>query len=387
MRPCDALLAALPRAPKYEYDWAALNGDPALRRLTEAMAGTPQDPEWHGEGDVWTHTQRVCRALTEQEAFRAMDAGSREVLSLAALLHDIGKIRCTRPENGRLVSPRHGPVGARMARSLLWRDLGLCGDLRRQRLREAVCLLIKYHTRPPHFMEDTETTLLRLASNGDLTPRFTLKALCLLAEADRLGSVAADNPEMLERIELGRELCREAECYEGPYPFASSHTRRRLFAGGAVWKDQDLYDDTWGEVILLCGLPGTGKDTWCQSVHPGLPTVSLDDLRRELDVDPGDEQGRVVQATRERAREYLRARQPFIWNATSLTGLRSQQIELFEQYHARARIVFLETDWSENLRRNANRAHAVPEAVVSRMLDRLEPPERWEAHEVNWICV
>jgi predicted kinase len=236
-------------------------------------------------------------------------------------------------------------------------------------------------------MEDTETTLLRLASNGDLTPRFTLKALCLLAEADRLGSVAADNPEMLERIELGRELCREAGCYEGPYPFASSHTRRRLFAGGAVWKDQDLYDDTWGEVVLMCGLPGTGKDTWIKANCPDLPVVSLDDLRLEMDVEPTENQGRVVQAARERAKALLREKRPFVWNATSLTSLRAQQIDLFEQYHARVRVVYLETPWEENLRRNASRPDAVPEHVIDRMLARLEPPERFEAQAVEWICV
>ena len=95
----------------------------------------------------------------------------------------------------------------------------------------------------------------------------------------------------------------------------------------------------------------------------------------------------MVQAAREQARGYLRARQPFVWNATSLTVLRDQQVALFEQYHARVRIVFLETDWRENLRRNADREAAVPEAVISRMLDRLEPPERWEARNVRWICV
>ena len=94
----------------------------------------------------------------------------------------------------------------------------------------------------------------------------------------------------------------------------------------------------------------------------------------------------AVQLARERALALLRDRTPFVWNATSLTGLRSKWVELFERYGARVRIVFLETGWEENLRRNGSRAAVVPEDVIGGMLDRLEPPERWEADRVEWLC-
>ncbi|MBR3278244.1 MAG: AAA family ATPase [Lachnospiraceae bacterium] len=67
--------------------------------------------------------------------------------------------------------------------------------------------------------------------------------------------------------------------------------------------------------------------------------------------------------------------------------MRAQQIELFERYHARVRLVYLEITWDENLRRNASRPDAVPEDVIDRMLARLEPPERFEAQAVKWISV
>ena len=385
----DDLRACLPGPPDYAFDWEGLAGIRPLANLMEGMAGTPQRAEWHGEGDVWTHTRMVCEALAALPAFREMGECPRNALALAALLHDIGKIPCTRLENGKWTSPHHGPVGAQMARALLWREFGMCGRPEAQRFREAVCLLIRYHTLPLHLLEGRcpETDALRLATNGELTPLFTLRALCLLAEADVRGHIAADIPERLEQVELSRELAKEAGCLDGPYPFPSVHTQRTLFAGGSVWRDQALYDDTWGEVILLCGLPGTGKDAWIGREHPDLPTVCLDDLRRELGVGPGDDQGRVVQAAKARAKALLRAKQPFIWNATSLTARRAQQIDLFERYHARTRIVFLETEWAENLRRNAGRADAVPEGVIYGMLDRLEPPERFEARQVAWRCV
>jgi len=50
-------------------------------------------------------------------------------------------------------------------------------------------------------------------------------------------------------------------------------------------------------------------------------------------------------------------------------------------------MVFLETDYQENLYRNKNRKDMVPSSVIDKMLAKLTPPERFEAHEVNWICI
>lgn len=385
----DSLLACLPRAPKFEYDWVGLRALAPLSGWFARMAATPQNPAWHGEGDVMTHTRMVCDALAGLADFRAMPEAGRDALALAALLHDVGKCDCTRLENGVLTSPRHGPVGARLARGLLWRDFGLCGSDDAMRFREAVCLLIHYHTKPLHLVEADRPPVvaMKLAANGELAPAFSLRALCLLSRADVLGRIASDAADNLEKIALSRELAREEGCLDGPYPFPSARTRRALFSGASVWRDQELYDDSWGEVILMCGLPGTGKDAWIRKNHPELPTVCLDDVRRELGVAATDEQGRVVQTAKARAKALLRDKQPFIWNATSLTPRRAQQIELFESYHARVRVVYLETGWEENLRRNAERADPVPEDAIGRMLDRLDPPERFEAQAVDWLCV
>lgn len=389
MTPLEQLLRCLPGPPAYAYDWPRLREVVPLGAWIGRMEKTPQNPAWHGEGDVWTHTRMVCDALARSTDFQALPPRLHPVLALAALLHDIGKPQCTRLENGVWVSPRHGPVGAQIARALLWREFGLCGQADQQQFREAVCLLIRYHTLPLHLLDGKEPSLraLKIAANGALAPDFTWKALCLLAEADVQGRIARDTPEKLDAIALSQELARDEGCLDGPYPFASACTRRALFSGAKVWKDQELYDPSWGEVILLCGLPGTGKDTWIAGHAPHLPTVCLDDIRRDMGIAPGSNQGAVVQAAREKARGFLRARQPFIWNATSLTGLRSQQIALFESYQARVRIVYLETPWEENLRRNAARRAVVPESVLCRMLDQLEPPEAFEARQVEWLSV
>ena len=152
--------------------------------------------------------------------------------------------------------------------------------------------------------------------------------------------------------------------------------------------DQPLFDPTWGEVVLLSGLPGTGKDTWIQANCPDLPMVSLDALRRKMRVKPIDNQSAVLQAAQEQARELLRKKQPFVWNATNLTmETRRKQIDRFERYGARVRVVYLETPWMERIRRNAGREDAVPEGAVERMLEKTVPPTPDEAQTVEWLCV
>jgi len=384
----EELISCLPCAPDLIWDWAALKAG-RLGALLEKLALTQQNPEWHGEGDVLIHTMMVCEALTSDSAFRAMDTDSRNCLMLAALLHDAGKITRTRLEDGVLVSPGHGAAGASMVRTLLWQEFGLSGDAKLQAMREAVCLLIRYHTLPLHILDQNDPVLRvrKTAANGGNAPLFTLDMLCMLAEVDVRGRICADAAEKLETIALGRELAREAGCLNGPYSFPDSRTCRAYLSGRGIWPEQPIYNDTWGEVVLMCGLPGAGKDTWISENLPGLPTVCLDDIRSQLGIKPTDNQGPVAQAAKEQAKEYLRAKQPFVWNATCITPmLRDKQIRLFEDYGAAVRIVYLETGWDEGLRRNSQRSRNVPEAAICRMLDNLTPPERWEADRVEWIC-
>ena len=56
-----------------------------------AMVDVPQDPHWHPEGDVWTHTLMVVDA-----AAGLRDGGEDDLaLMFAALCHDFGKPETT----------------------------------------------------------------------------------------------------------------------------------------------------------------------------------------------------------------------------------------------------------------------------------------------------
>lgn len=357
--------------------------------VAQKMRQTPQSPRWHGEGDVLTHTGMVAEELQNLPEYRTLSNRQQKIVTTAAWLHDIGKISQTREVGDDIESPNHAGVGSRMARAELWLNSGLCGTSDAMLMRESIALLIRYHSFPPHAIDapDAKLRLHRIAANGLLIPDFSIKLLCILARADMLGRICDDKNEMLEQIALCEELAKEEGCYESPYQFPSDLTRRAYLAGRDVWKDQLLYDDTWGEVVLMSGLPGTGKDTWIVRNLPDLPMVSLDDIRRKHKISPTAPQGFVANLAKEQAKAHLRAHQEFVWNATNLTtDTRRQLISLFESYGARVRIVYLETDWATQLQRNGSREHQVPVSVIESMLSKLTPPEASEGTKVEWIA-
>lgn len=372
--------------PGGRVDWEAL-GEIGFAPFFAEMAQTMQNPDFHAEGDVLTHTKMVCEALLAEEGYCRLGEGGRAMMFLAALLHDVGKPKCTRLEDGVLRSRYHASCGARIARKFLWRTFGLCGSAESRRLRESVCALIRYHSFPPFAMQNqnAELRLLRIASCGELAEDFTIERLCLLERADMRGRLGMDIAESVEKIEYCELLAKEIGCFTAPYRFSDPFSQRAYFLGKTAWRDQELYRDTWGEVILMSGLPGTGKDTYIGKNFPDLPMVSLDKIRERLSISPTDKQAPVVAAAEEEAREYLRRKQPFIWNATCTSvEIRAKQISLFEQYGASVRTVFLETEWEEELRRNAGREAVVPQPVIEKMLTRLEIPERHECERVVW---
>lgn len=84
----------------------------------QATIGCEQDPEWHPEGDVWTHTGHVLDAFAAE---RRGEAEEDLIVGLACLCHDLGKPATTRFVDGRLRSRGHEAAGEAPTRSFLAR--------------------------------------------------------------------------------------------------------------------------------------------------------------------------------------------------------------------------------------------------------------------------
>ena len=351
-------------------DWASFDAP-----WVAAMAACPQDPEHHAEGDVWTHTKMVCDALVSLPEWQALPEGERELVFAAALLHDVAKPACTRIEDGRIRQPGHSLRGAAMVREMLWRA-GVPA-----RVREAIAGLIRHH-QVPFFLIDQVDPRRRLAALSQVA---RCDHLALLTRADALGRITRDPQRLLDNIDLFAALAEGEGCERAPYAFPSDHTRFLYFRDEGRDPHTLAFDDTRCEVVVMSGLPGSGKDRWIRD-NLDLPVISLDGIREELDMPATGEQGAVINAARDRAREHLRRGEPFVWNATCLgRDIRRRIIDLCAAYRARVRVVYLEVPRARLLQQNRARAAVVPEAAIERMLRLWEPPDATEAHRVDWI--
>ncbi len=342
------------------------------------MADCPQDATYHAEGDVWIHTRMVCESLLTNEQWRALPAQEREIVFIAALMHDVGKPACTRTEEGRITSRGHSTRGAMLAREILWRmNVPI-------RLRESIVSLIRWH-QIPFFLIDSPNSQRRLFEVSHTT---RCDWLALVTEADARGRICQDQPRLLDNIALFTQFAAEQNCLHEPRPFPSDHSRFLYFQKEDRDPDYLAFDDTICEVIVMSGFPGVGKDTWIAHNHPAWPVISLDELRVEMKIKPTDNQGPVVARAREKMREFLRRKQSFIWNATNISRqMRAHCLGLCAAYNARIRIVYLETSEQNLFAQNQARAASVPAQVITKLFSRWEVPDLTEAHRVDWVVL
>lgn len=382
----EKLVEAIPVSSDSRIDWEKIGETPLGEHLLR-MEKTPQNPAYHAEGDVLTHTKMVCEALISLDGYKNASREDRILLFLAALMHDIGKPAVTKLKDGEWTSPRHTSAGANIARALLWRDFSLSGNGMAQNFRESLCALIRYHSFPPNALKEENPLpkFIKIASVGELATGFSLRKLCLLEKADAMGRIAEGGSDYPERIDYCEMLAEEYGVADAPFPFEDAYSKRAFFRGKTSRPADMLYNGGFGEVIVMSGLPGTGKDTWIAKNFPDTPIISLDEIRKRLGFAPSETPGEVVVYAHEEAKKLLRKEKTFIWNATSLFPLlREKQITLFEQYGASVRTVFLETSWEEGISRNKNRKAEVPIGVIEKMLAKLEPPLPFECERVNW---
>jgi tRNA nucleotidyltransferase (CCA-adding enzyme) len=152
------------------------------------LADTPQDPAWHPEGDVWTHTLLAVDQAAPLLA--GLDRPHALTVMLATLCHDLGKPATTKLEDGRIRSRGHEEAGLPPTESLLdrWKVHSLEGyDVRAQ-----VLALVGNHLKPGQLYDDrdrvSDGAIRRLARKCE--PRLLYR----VARADCLGRTPGDFP-------------------------------------------------------------------------------------------------------------------------------------------------------------------------------------------------
>ena len=176
------------------------------------LSGTPQDPDWHPEGDVGTHTMLVVDAAAMVAEREGIEGDDRAVLIFSALCHDFAKPKTTmlRERDGRMrwSSWGHEPEGGPMARDFL-RRIHIKASIIDQ-----VVPLVENHLAHSTMAKGVVTprAVRRLAMR--LSPA-SIEQLVQLIEADHSGRppLPPGLPEGALRI---REAAREQAVEKGP---------------------------------------------------------------------------------------------------------------------------------------------------------------------------
>ena len=133
-----------------------------------ALRGVEQPPEYHGEGDAYSHTML---------AMEAVDDNADPRVFWGALLHDIGKSETTVFEGGRWRSVGHAEAGAEMVPSVMER-IGL------PELATDVAWLVRRHLFHFSWNLDHELRLTRNQRKAMEHPLFPLLLKVCMADAE-----------------------------------------------------------------------------------------------------------------------------------------------------------------------------------------------------------
>ncbi len=179
----------------------------------KALQGVEQPPQFHPEGDVWTHTLMMLDRMQTEDP----------VLAWAVWLHDIGKPPTAACIDGRWRFEKHAVVGAQMADAVLRR-------LRfPNRQREAITDCIRSH--------------MRFADVPQMRPA---RLRCWMAE-----------PLFPVELELHRLDCMASH--------GKTDSLKRIEALADEWSRQQPLPAHWirGNDLLALGLPpGPGIGDW-----------------------------------------------------------------------------------------------------------------------------
>ena len=397
-------LAALAQQATPDIDECVRVLGPALP-LLQAFERTPQDAQWHAEGNVHIHTGMVLAelyALLQDEA-KHIQGRQRQALILGTMLHDIAKPLCTREKEirGRIcvVSPRHGDVGRDYLAYRLM-EFPLPYDV-----VETVLALVGEHSKPTKLV-------LTDASAGQyraVARRVDHELLYWLERADMQGRICADADQQMERLALFRLFSEEYQAWhqsrlnqdwknalhdalqafdpdQQDLIYANAIREREadsMFCPEEALAKPYAHQTTFPKLVVVCGPSGAGKSTWIKTHLPHYEVVSLDHIREQLCGQRAVQKhkGKVMHAAKDQLRAHLRNHGNVVWDATNLRkAFRDSICDLGFAYKALVTLVVFQPAITALQHDNRNRTHPVPNMVLQKQIDQLEWPTVSDAH-------
>ncbi|WP_199609641.1 AAA family ATPase [Flocculibacter collagenilyticus] len=372
--------------------------------LLHEFEGTEQDKVWHAEGNVAIHTNMVLGELYKLLSSEAshIQGVQRQILILAALLHDIAKPITTRRKDisgiERVVAPKHEEVGAGylatrlialpLAHKSIITIIGLVGFHQVPKL-----LVVRNKDYNDYFnlSLNADLALLYWLEMADMKGRYCddldaqldlLAQFKLFAEDYDLWQVNDPTESQLKRIQV------KPSHYE--QTFLNGYAIKQLASGQistieeATAKNYEL-SQHYCHLFIMCGISGSGKSTWIENNLDGFEVISLDEIRKALNGkrECQKNRGQVLQLAKSRLKSALANKRNVVWDATNIRkDFRSVICQLGENYGALITIVAFQLTEKYLRANNQHRKFAVSDSVISDQINKLEWPWVTEAHRM-----
>lgn len=372
---------------------------------------TPQDKDWHAEGNVHIHTDMVLSeiySIINKEA-KHLNYKDKEILVWSALLHDICKPISTKEfeKNGllRIGSKNHEILG----RDYLFYKLRHYVNDPYQ--FNQIVNLVGLHNIPKLLViKDLPKT-----SYYKLSREVRMDLIYYLELADMRGRICSDRSYQLDLIEIFKLNCEEYNIFNNDDPYKE----HKIFIFNELKDESDLtkdfvfnsfcynfesnkifcpeeeiskshnYRGNFSHFILTCGLSGIGKSTYIKEKYPNYEIISLDNLRLEHlgNTQNFSSERKIRDLAKKQLKKYLASKKNVIWDATNYRkDFRSIPLSLGFDYKSYTEILLfnknIKNTLNQNLKRNKN---IVDEKIITKQINKFQYPEISEAHSVTLI--
>ncbi|MEM6766101.1 MAG: HD domain-containing protein [Bacteroidota bacterium] len=171
---------------------SAVQNLPLPSAYIQLLKETQQNPRFHAEGSVYTHTCMVVSEVLAYAKNHSLSQEEKTILYWTAVLHDIGKPTVTKWEHGRWRSPGHEMAGVNIAREILSPQTDISP------LQKRIILdLIRWHHIPLRWGLKKKS----IDTYKALATRIDLRLLGIFSLCDIKGRKCVDQERTIQMIE------------------------------------------------------------------------------------------------------------------------------------------------------------------------------------------
>lgn len=352
---------------------------PLPQVLIKQLKETQQNPCYHAEGNVLTHTLMVLENVLSLDDSWDLTEEERYILYWAAILHDIGKPEVTKWEAGRFHSHGHEEAGVPIARDLLLQRTDVSDFQRRQILD-----LVRWHSIPLQYGLRKKT----IDAYKQVAVRMDIRLLGIFSFCDLTGRICQNYEEVKTLImNFNQDIVPRVTADLKPYQQlsklyqASSQRKKDKLWAAVEYPDSRLLeqiisseeeaslDSNFPPCYIPIGVRGPAMQVYLRDRFPDIVKISID----------------VKDKAHLHNAIFTRIAQN---NSILFEGdftkesLRQELVRILREKNIEVNFLFFESSLSDLLKGVNNPKEY---AEIMQVQKRLRRPHNWEAHKTEYL--